>query len=301
MVSFLLLPAGFSLNSLGRRPKLDWRTPKTDAESPRLQNQNIWPRQNQQTEEFCVFKGDTWHARGDIDTATCNSELERILRTASWVNESLSGYHFLEEQLNSALARTSFQILEGHSAQLQIEPKVYAAIAKMGNGCIQTICEIGFNAGHSALRWLWAAPQAQVVMFDLWEYNVAPAAEEHIRKNVEGADERLTICKGDSNHGVRRFHGENPTQRCNIISIDGGHQYEVAVQDFINMQYLVDPDFHVAFVDDTNCDADYCVDSAVERAFELGLIKTLDGWMDGAIDQEFGGEIGRGLTVFQYV
>ena len=168
-----------------------------------------------------MFKGDTWHARGDIDTATCNSELERILRTASWVNESLSGYHVLEEQLNGALASTSFQILEGHSAELQIEPKVYAAIAKMGNGCIQTICEIGFNAGHSALRWLWAAPQAQVVMFDLWEWKVAPVAEEHIRKNVEGADERLTICKGDSNHGVRRFHGENPTQRCNIISIDG--------------------------------------------------------------------------------
>lgn len=67
------------------------------------------------------------------------------------------------------------------------------------------------------------------------------------------------------------------------------------------MQYLVDPDFHVAFVDDTNCNADWCVDSAVERALELGLIKTLDGWMDGGIDQEFGGEIGRGLTVFQYV
>jgi len=255
----------------------------------------------QQTEEFCVFKGDKWHARGDIDTATCNSKLEQILRTASWVNESLGGYNYLEEQLNSAIARTSLKIIEGHSAQLKIEPKVYAAIAKMGNGCIQTICEIGFNAGHSALRWLWAAPEAQVVMFDLWEHEVAAVAEKHILETVEGADERLTICKGDSNHGVRRFHGENPTQRCNIISIDGGHSYEIAVQDFINMQYLVDPDFHVAFVDDTNCEADWCVDSALWRALELGLIKTLDGWMDGNAQMKFGEDILRGLTVFQYV
>lgn len=67
------------------------------------------------------------------------------------------------------------------------------------------------------------------------------------------------------------------------------------------MQYLVDPDFHVAFVDDTNCEAGWCVDSALWRALELGLIKTLDGWMDGNAQMKFGEDILRGLTVFQYV
>ena len=40
--------------------------------------------------------------------------------------------------------------MEGHSAQLEIEPKLYTAMTSIGEDCVKKY-EIGFNAGHSAL------------------------------------------------------------------------------------------------------------------------------------------------------
>ena len=45
--------------------------------------------------------------------------------------------------------------LEGHSAELKVERKLYYALTSMPS--IRTICEIGFNAGHSAALWLLGA------------------------------------------------------------------------------------------------------------------------------------------------
>jgi hypothetical protein len=190
----------------------------------------------------------TLNAEKSVDS--CAGRANTILRSASWQKIDLKGIRQLEKNLEAHLHDRSALKMEGHSAQLQIEPRLYTAFAAIGSDCVKTVCEIGFNAGHSALRWLWAAPEANVVMFDLWAHASNEPAEEFIRNhfNVEKADERLTIIKGDSTLVVRKFHASNPTTKCNIISVDGGHSFDVALADIMNMRYLADSEFHVLFV-----------------------------------------------------
>ena len=58
--------------------------------------------------------------------------------------------------------------LEGHSGQFVGERKLYVALARLP--FVKHICEIGFNAGHSASLWLLANPTAKVTMFDIWTH-----------------------------------------------------------------------------------------------------------------------------------
>lgn len=225
----------------------------------------------------------------------CNARTDEILRTAKWRDVDLTEIIRLSEGLDDAIYANRDEHMESHSGHLTIEPKVYTAFANLGNECVTTICEIGFNAGHSALRWLWAAPQANVIMFDLWEKEYNEKAEEYIRspRNDHLKPNRLKIIKGNSLLTVRQFHADHPLTKCNIISVDGGHSYEVALKDILNMHFLADKNFHILFVDDTNCDAYWCVDKSTQEAMRMGVIRRLDGWSEANNT--------RGLTVMQYL
>lgn len=219
----------------------------------------------------------------------CEKEYDYIMKHGLWQNKSLPSYDFHKIKLNKAIGRSD---REGHSGHgVVIEPKVYSTIAGMNPKCIKTICEIGFNAGHSALLWLTQSSSAEVIMFDIWTHKAAPIAENYLRTHVLNANTRLSIHKGDSSSTVRTFHNHFPIKTCNIISIDGAHDEAHALQDIFNMQLLADPSFHVLFIDDTNCNADYCVDSAVKLAMNAGLIKRQYGWSEGN---------NRGISIFKY-
>lgn len=165
------------------------------------------------------------------------------------------------------------------------------ALARMP--AVKTICEIGFNSGHSASVWLavrgeifssfffpnffsgffrghlvWvekkitlffpspkhclprkktktqANPSAKVIMFDLWEHAYAPRAEAWLRSpaaaahGVKDGDARLTVVKGSSLETVPQFAAENPDVKCDLISVDGGHTYDIALKDLENMHLL---------------------------------------------------------------
>ena len=79
----------------------------------------------------------------------------------------------LWEELNAVLK--PFVLVEGFSAQ---EPPEVAAYIEMAQDeSVHTICETGFNAGHSSLIWLLANPTAKVYSFDLGEHDYSrPAA-----------------------------------------------------------------------------------------------------------------------------
>jgi hypothetical protein len=53
----------------------------------------------------------------------------------------------------------------GHIYDVLAEVKYFAQLAKKSN--ISNICETGFNAGHSAITFLWANPQAHYYGFDI--------------------------------------------------------------------------------------------------------------------------------------
>ena len=219
------------------------------------------------------------------DAEARRKDVDAIVAKEAWRAQNLAPF----DQANTDMqAQCKEPITEGNSATLIFERQIYASIAS--RPWVKTICEIGFNGGHSAGLWLKANPTAKVVMFDLWKHTYAPCAFGYLSKTYPG---RITLHKGNSALTVPAFHAANPDFKCDIISVDGGHQISQAVLDITNMKQLADPEFSVLFVDDTNCHAPYCVDAAIQHHKRAGTLKILLG-----VTERNGR---RGLTVMEYL
>ena len=88
-------------------------------------------------------------------------------------------------------------------------------------------------------------------------------------------------------------------ERCDVMSIDGGHTYENALADLEGMHALASTRLsHVAFIDDTNCQAAWCVpvDKAVAKYGQRHNLTILEryGW---SLHKR---GYAKGLTVFRY-
>ena len=97
------------------------------------------------------------------------------------------------------------------------------------------IAEIGFNAGCSSYAFLRYVPDATVVSFDLGEHASIAVNKKFIDKKFPG---RHTLICGDSRETVPAFAKSNPDLQFDLVFIDGGHDYEVAHADIVNMRAL---------------------------------------------------------------
>jgi predicted O-methyltransferase YrrM len=97
------------------------------------------------------------------------------------------------------------------------------------------IGEIGFNAGFSSYAFLNWVPDATVVSFDLGRHRSVRAAKKLIDKKFPG---RHTLIRGDSRETVPEFADSNPDKRFDLVFIDGGHDYDVAHADVMNIRRL---------------------------------------------------------------
>ena len=200
-------------------------------------------------------------------------------------------------------------LAEGHSGEIVFERQIYASIASMapkGAANIRTICEIGFNGGHSASLWLLAAPTAKVIMFDLFEHKYSPINEQLLRKEgasygLRDVDRRLAIITGSSVETVPKFAQEHPDVQCDLLSVDGGHFGDTPQRDMKNMMRLANKQWHVLVIDDTNCDGIGCVDDRIERMRDEGQLKVI-GRVAEKMEYSSGEaqQFHRGVTVLQY-
>jgi predicted O-methyltransferase YrrM len=107
------------------------------------------------------------------------------------------------------------------------------------------ICEIGFNAGHSALLFLLAAErESTFVFFDLGEHAYTrPCAEyvERIGMSLKCAD--ITWVYGDSRTTMPRWIQTNPhsLEAFDVVHVDGGHSAECATSDLAFAYLLAKP------------------------------------------------------------
>lgn len=188
---------------------------------------------------------------------------------------------------------------EGHSGDFREQQMLYAHLSRLP--CVRRVCEIGFNAGHSAAIWL-QNPLVEVIFFDLFQHSAGPIAEEYLRRNIEGADQRLKIVKGSSVNAVPAADALEAS--CDLLVVDGGHAREVARADIENFKRLANKDFHLLVVDDVYCDSYCCLGPtrAVDDTQKAGIIsedpiKTVQLFDDDDDDKKF---VVRGMAVFEY-
>ena len=96
---------------------------------------------------------------------------------------------------------------------------------------INTICETGFNAGHSAANYLLGnhfGYDVRYVGFDLGRTAYSKAAERFLKTMFP---DKFEVHWGDSTEVLPSFLAEHPGLICDGIMVDGGHNYETSKAD----------------------------------------------------------------------
>jgi len=172
---------------------------------------------------------------------------------------SPSHEELLYRQLEQALGGS---VVEGNSNQVMEETKVMNRL--VSDKRIKTVCETGFNAGHGTLRWLiHSSPDVHVYSFDIGVHDYAKKGAAWIAQTFPG---RHTITWGDSTKTLPAFHQKHPEVKCDLILVDGGHMYDVALADLKNFMRMANPDFNTVMMDDVRCPATFC--SAPQKAWQ---------------------------------
>lgn len=103
---------------------------------------------------------------------------------------------------------------------------------------VDSVCETGFNGGHSAMSLLFGSKKSKLISFDFFNKQFQYVAHQ-LLVNTFGS-QRIKIVTGDTVSTLPTFIAktENAGHRCNLIAIDGGHQYEVASSDILNFEKI---------------------------------------------------------------
>lgn len=129
---------------------------------------------------------------------------------------------------------------------------------------LKIIGEIGFNAGHSSVLFLESSKKVLVYAFDIMRHNYVLCGKEFVDTHFPG---RHTLIPGNSKESVPQFHKENPSIKFDMIFIDGGHRYEDAYSDIVNMKELSHKDTYV-IIDDL------CI-ASVKKAYDECVAKKI--------------------------
>jgi predicted O-methyltransferase YrrM len=139
-----------------------------------------------------------------------------------------------------------------------------------------TICEIGVNAGHSLLLMVSVNPTAEYLLFDLGGHAYTRPCVEYIKKAYPST--KITEVYGDSNITLRDYVKANELNIFDMIHIDGGHETQTVMSDFIYTQFMLKQDGIVIF-DDYNFGnirevVDYYVQRQVITRYSSELVDT---------------------------
>jgi predicted O-methyltransferase YrrM len=106
------------------------------------------------------------------------------------------------------------------------------------NTALTRIIEVGFNAGHSSCVFLGAREDVTVVSFDLGLHGYVTRAKQHVDRTFPG---RHTLVIGDSRETLPRYRADHPAAVFDLAFVDGGHDYDVARADLVNILPMISP------------------------------------------------------------
>jgi hypothetical protein len=172
------------------------------------------------------------------------------------------------EKLDHFLKQNSKRV-EGHSGLIDMQHRTYHSLFCHG---VTSIAEIGFNAGHSTLLMLMSNPTAIVQSFDNGQHAYSEKAFQYLKERFPNRS--LDIEWGDSVKTVPLIHARHPDRKFDIVIVDGGHAFDIAIADIINLRRLSHPNT-LLIVDDSPCLAWCCSRSNFALILPLSWIFSL--------------------------
>ena len=123
--------------------------------------------------------------------------------------------------------------LEGNSNQLPQQVELLYRLVKSNK--VTSVLEIGFNAGHGSNLILSTKKSVHVTSFDIGEHLYISTAKRFIDETYRG---RHTLIYGDSCLTVPQYSKTYQDRKFDLIFIDGGHDYQTALNDLVNCKAL---------------------------------------------------------------
>jgi len=140
------------------------------------------------------------------------------------------------------------------------------------------VCEIGFNAGHSAMLFLMGctSPNVDFTVFDIGTHIYVDKAFEYSKKKFP--DVHFEYVKGNSIQTIPEWI-QNNTDKVNtydVVHVDGGHTEECIVNDMKNADILVKKGGIIVIDDSSHIPIQNCIDRYLQlpRYEEVRVLKT---------------------------
>ena len=154
----------------------------------------------------------------------------------------------LEQHLKSVYGQQP----DGHAGLFPGQTALYVFISHQS--WVRQVCEIGFNAGHSALFWLIGSEKTKLVSFDIASWGYTKPMGKYLQSIFPG---RLETVWGDSRTTVPAFFQQkvktNGGFACDVIVIDGSHNHDYVLADLRNMRAGANASRHLIIMDDYPC------------------------------------------------
>ena len=126
----------------------------------------------------------------------------------------------------------NIRILEGYSQQVPEQVKFLKDVVNVPG--VKNVMEIGFNAGHSAELFLSSNENIKLTSFDIGHHQYVKMGKQFIDKKFPNRHELII---GNSLTMIPKYIRENSTN-FDLIFIDGGHHYNIAIKDLLNCKQL---------------------------------------------------------------
>ena len=177
--------------------------------------------------------------------------------------------------------------VEGHMQDYPEQVETIRRLIRENN--VKTVMEIGFNAGHSCEVFLTSDQEIRVTSFDINHYGYTNYGVRYFAEHYPG---RLEFIPGNSMDTVPVY----PDKKFDLIFLDGGHDYNTALQDLHNCRRLAHKDT-IVIMDDTvtNISRFQHWNDGPIRAW--GDIRQ-DGHVTELFSEDY--DMGRGMSVGKY-
>lgn len=201
--------------------------------------------------------------------ASSSSSSSSGLKSYNMSTSYYSRHQAFLEAVETSLLSTG-ENLEGHSGLLKEQTMVLHYLS--GHSFVRSICETGFNSGHSSFNYLTANPNASIYSFDLGAHNYSHLMHAYLNRSFHG---RINMRFGNSEHTIPQFVEENPDVKCDVMLVDGGHNYDVAHADILNFSRMANLQRNVIVFDDFPTGGGGQLGKAWSHAVKKGIVTEL--------------------------